>query len=104
MCNSSVDPSPALGLLIQTSAGKAGGLGIPRPDRVGNPGLYLRVLNWLSEYGLSLETWGRLWLLVTPRSESSSATVLEIIADPRSAWIVRSPFSIHADRGSSMIS
>src|ERR1039457_1318905 len=28
------------------------------PNRSGNSGRYLRVLNWLSEYGLSSETWG----------------------------------------------
>src|ERR1019366_2401222 len=44
------------------------------PNRSGNSGRYLRVLNWLSEYGLSSETCGRLWVLVMPRSASISAT------------------------------
>lgn len=35
-----------------------------------------------------METWGRLCVLVTPRSASSMATDLAIIAGPRSAWIV----------------
>ena len=48
----------------------------------------LEVLNWLSEYGLSLETLGRELLLVTPRSASSNATGLEVIQVPRSAWTV----------------
>src|SRR3972149_10079179 len=34
----------------------------PDAKRTGIPGRYLRVLKWASEYGLSLETWGRLWL------------------------------------------
>src|ERR1035437_7559027 len=61
------------------------------PKRSGNSGRYLRVLNWLSEYGLSSETWGRLWVLVTPRSASNSATGREVIEVPRSAWMVRFP-------------
>ena len=40
--------------------------------RSGNSGRYFRVLNWLSENGLSLETWGRLWVLVTPRSPAAA--------------------------------
>src|ERR1039458_8314808 len=39
-----------------------------QPKRSGNSGRYFMVLNWLSEKGLSLETWGRLWVLVTPKS------------------------------------
>ena len=35
-----------------------------------------------------MEQCGREWLLVTPRSASSSATILEAIEVPRSAWIV----------------
>src|SRR5882757_4287633 len=57
----------------------------------GNPGRYLRVLNWASEYGLSFETCGREWVLVTPRSASRKATGLEVIDDPRSAWRVNCP-------------
>jgi hypothetical protein len=38
--------------------------------------------------GLSFEQWGREWLLVTPRSASSNATGLELIEEPRSAWMV----------------
>src|SRR5260221_13567978 len=37
------------------------------PNRPGNSGRYLSVLNCASEYGLSLEQWGREWLLVTPK-------------------------------------
>ena len=33
-------------------------------------------------------TWGREWLLVTPRSASSNATGLEAIEEPLSAWLV----------------
>jgi len=61
------------------------------PKRSGNSGLYFRVLNWLSEYGLSSETCGRLWVFVTPRSAINSATGLEVIEVPRSAWMVRVP-------------
>src|ERR1041385_7958800 len=57
------------------------------PKRSGNSGRYLSVLKWASEYGLSLEQWGREWLLVTPRSASSSATGLDAIDVPRSAWM-----------------
>ena len=32
----------------------------------GNSGRYFSVLNWASENGLSLETWGGEWLRVTP--------------------------------------
>jgi hypothetical protein len=38
------------------------------PKQSGNSGRYLRVLNCASENGLSLETCGRLWVLVTPKS------------------------------------
>ena len=41
------------------------------PKRAGKSGRYFIVLNCASEYGLSSETWGRLWLLATPRSTSS---------------------------------
>src|ERR1035441_10781023 len=59
------------------------------PWRSGKSGMYLRVLKWLSEYGLSSETWGRLWVLVTPKSAINSATGFEVIEVPRSAWIDR---------------
>src|SRR6187397_2130585 len=59
--------------------------------RSGKPGRYLRVLNCDSENGLSFETWGREWVLVTPRSASRNATGLEVIDDPRSAWRVNCP-------------
>ena len=55
------------------------------PKRAGNPGRYFMVLNWLSEYGLSLETWGRLWVLITPRSANKKATGLDLIDEPWSA-------------------
>src|ERR1035441_8442728 len=61
------------------------------PWRSGKSGMYLRVLKWLSEYGLSSETWGRLWVLVTPKSAINSATGFEVIEVPRSAWMVKSP-------------
>ena len=56
------------------------------PKRAGKSGRYFSVLNWASENGLSLETWGREWLRVTPRSASNSATGLLVIDVPRSAW------------------
>src|SRR5436190_18369354 len=59
--------------------------------RSGKPGRYLRVLNCDSEYGLSLETCGREWVLVTPRSASRKATGFEVIDEPRSAWRVNCP-------------
>src|ERR1700709_597898 len=62
--------------------------------RSGKPGRYFRVLNCDSEYGLSLETGGREWVLVTPRSASRNATGLEVIEDPRSAWRVNWPAGI----------
>jgi hypothetical protein len=37
------------------------------PNRSGNAGRYFSVLNWASENGLSLETCGRAWVLVTPK-------------------------------------
>ena len=36
-------------------------------------------------------TCGRLWDWVTPRSASSSATGLEVIEEPRSAWMLSCP-------------
>src|SRR5664280_715014 len=53
--------------------------------RVGKSGRYFSVLNWASEYGLSLLTCGREWDWVTPRSASSRATGLDVIELPRSA-------------------
>jgi hypothetical protein len=58
------------------------------PNWPGKSGQYFSVLNCDSLYGLSLLTRGRLRLLVTPRSASSSATGLLAIEVPRSAWIV----------------
>src|SRR5580692_1567442 len=60
-------------------------------NRAGKPGRYFRVLNCASEYGLSLETWGREWDWVMPRSASSRATDLEVIEEPRSAWMLSWP-------------
>src|SRR5258708_5048549 len=57
-------------------------------NRAGKAGRYFSVLNWLSEDGLSLETYGREWLLVMPRSASKNATGLDVIEEPRSAWSV----------------
>lgn len=53
--------------------------------------LPFKVLNCDSLNGLSLLTRGRLWVLVTPRSASSSATGLEAMLLPRSAWMVSCP-------------
>ncbi len=61
------------------------------PNRPGKVGECLSVLNWASEKGLSLDWCGRLWLCSTPRSASSWVTVLEVIDDPRSAWMVSWP-------------
>ncbi len=61
---------------------------IQRVETSGEPGPVLRVLNCASENGLSLDTWGRECVLVTPRSASRNATDFETIAWPRSAWIV----------------
>jgi hypothetical protein len=41
--------------------------------RSGNRGVCLRVLNWASENGLALDTWGREWERVTPKSARSWA-------------------------------
>ena len=61
------------------------------PKRSGNYGQYLSVLHCASENGLSFDTCGRLWVLVTPRSASNSATGLLFMDDPRSAWSVSWP-------------
>src|SRR5271165_3898149 len=54
----------------------------------GKSGRYFRVLNWDSLNGLSSDTCGRLCDWVTPRSASRNATGLEVIEEPRSAWMV----------------
>ena len=51
----------------------------------------MRVLNCASEYGLSLLTCGREWDWMTPRSASRNATGLEVIEEPRSAWMLSCP-------------
>jgi hypothetical protein len=56
--------------------------------RSGNSGWYFRVLNWLSENGLPLDTCGRLWDLVILSGGKGWATVCERIAGPRSLWLV----------------
>src|SRR5262249_23511754 len=53
--------------------------------------------NCASENGLSFETCGRACVFVTPRSASKRATGLDVIADPRSAWIVSCPRSSGKD-------
>src|SRR5664280_2315735 len=58
------------------------------PNRSGNAGQYSKVLKAASEYGLSLETRGRLGLRATPRSTINWDTGLERMDDPRSAWMV----------------
>lgn len=40
---------------------------------------------------MSFDTWGREWDWVTPRSASSSATGLDVIEEPRSAWMDNCP-------------
>src|SRR5437773_6258647 len=59
-----------------------------QPNQSGKSGRYFSVLNCASENGLSLETWGRLCVFVIPRSASRNATGFEVMAEPRSAWIV----------------
>ena len=49
------------------------------------------VLKWFSENGLSLEVWGRLCDLVTPRSASRRAVALAFMEGPRSACSVNWP-------------
>ena len=58
---------------------------VREPNRSGKTGEYLHVLNHDSEYGLSLLTCGREWDRVTDRSSNNVATLLEVIAVPRSA-------------------
>src|SRR5487761_357955 len=70
------------------------------PKRSGNSGRYFRVRNWLSEYGLSSETCGRLCVLVTPKSASRKATGLELIDVPRSACSVSWPGRMFCFAGS----
>ena len=64
-------PSPGIGLATKT-------FGIIRAIFHGS-------LNCASEYGLSLDTWGREWVFVTPRSAMSKATGLDDMELPRSA-------------------
>ena len=42
----------------------------------------------LADLGVSLDTCGRECVLVTPRSASRNATDFEVMAGPRSAWMV----------------
>jgi hypothetical protein len=55
------------------------------PKRSGRVGAYFSALNQASEYETSMETFGRGCDLATSRSDSSAATVLEVIDVPRSA-------------------
>src|ERR1022692_686275 len=48
-------------------------------------------LNCASEYGLSLLTWGREWDWMTPRPARRNATGLDVMEEPRSAWMVSCP-------------
>jgi len=50
--------------------------------------LILHGLELAAEYGLSLETCGREYVFVTPRSAIKKATGLEVIELPRSARMV----------------
>ena len=74
------------------------------PKRSGNSGRYFMVRNWDSEKGLSLETYGREWVLVTPRSASSWAMTLDFIEEPRSACSVSWPSAIDCFRQVSVMS
>jgi hypothetical protein len=47
-----------------------------QPKRAGKSGRYFIVLNCDSEYGLSSDTCGRLWLLVMSRSTSTTAAAV----------------------------
>ena len=67
----------------ETSAKKVGVL--ERAEAGWETGPVFEVRKWASEYGLSLEQCGRLWVLVTPRSASKKATGLEAMEVPRSA-------------------
>ena len=60
-------------------------------NRAGKSGRYFMVLNCDSEYGLSLLTCGRECDWVMPRSASKNATGLEVIEEPRSAWMASWP-------------
>jgi hypothetical protein len=60
---------------------------VDRPEPLGERRAVLERLELGLGIGLSSETWGREWLLVTPRSASNSATGLEVMEVPRSAWI-----------------
>src|SRR3974377_1494740 len=57
-------------------------------DRPGKSGRYFNVLNCVSLNGLSLETCGRECDWVMPRSASRNATGLEVIDEPRQAWML----------------
>ena len=87
----SVQAQPAVVMIVvipseEGLAVPAGGL--DRVEAAGKSGRYFRVLNWDSLNGLSSDTCGRLCDWVTPRSASRNATGLEVIEEPRSAWMV----------------
>ena len=87
-------PGPAVAVLVVVPPEEVlpeGSAVLQDPNRSGKSGLYLIVLNWASENGLSLETCGRLCILVTAKSASSSATGLLRIDEPRSACSVSWP-------------
>ena len=48
----------------------------------GKSGRYLRVLHWGSEYGWSLDVWGREWLFVTLSSAKQAAAGWDAITAP----------------------
>ena len=77
-----------LGVVPRKESLAEGACVLDRTEASGNSGRYFKVLTWLSENGLSSETWSRLWVLVTPRSANSKATGLDLIEAPRSAWRV----------------
>ena len=53
-----------------------------QPKRAGKSDRYFIALNCAAEYGLSSQTCGRLWLLVTLGSASNAATGLERMLAP----------------------
>src|SRR5450830_1381177 len=73
------------------------------PKRSGKSGRYFRVLNCASEYGLSSDTCGRLWVLATSRSMRSAATGFDRMLEPRSAWSVRVPGAMFSCFGDELL-
>lgn len=86
------DPRVTVAVVVAVEESRAehpGHLDAPEPAREGGP--VLERLELGLREGVSLDWCGRLWLCSTPRSASSWVTVLEVIDDPRSAWMVSWP-------------